>query len=232
MLVVAKAPVPGRSKTRLVPAVGAETAAALQRAMLLDTLDCCRAEVPDSGVLVDDPADVAALRALVPAGTHVSVQRGHGLGAALRSGVAAALAEADAVALVASDIPGVPPGVLTGAFDRLRAGVDVVIGPGLDGGYWLIALAAPHTAPFRDIPWSTRHVLATTLERCREAGLTVELAEPWRDLDTLEDLEALAREARDLPGTRTARLLLPLASSAGPIASTRRSTDSEEVPAR
>ncbi len=231
-LVLAKAAVAGRSKTRLARAVGADAAAALQQAMLLDTLDCCRAEVPDTGVLVEDTADVAAVRALVPAGTSISVQRGRGLADALRSGAAAALAKRGPVALVASDLPGLPPGTLAAAFERLRTGIDVVIGPGFDGGYWLIALGAAHTAPFRDIPWSTPDVLETTLARCREASLAVALAEPWRDLDTLEDLEALAREADTLPGTRTAGLLSMYAGSPMSITSNPRPTDSEEVPAR
>jgi rSAM/selenodomain-associated transferase 1 len=206
-LVVAKAPAAGRTKTRLVPALTPLEAVQLGRAMLLDTLDGCRAEVHDTGLLYARAEERAELADLAGPGAPLVLQLGEGLGDALPAGAAAALAERDAVALVSSDIPGVPAGALTRALGELARGADVVVGPSYDGGYWLVALSAPHFAPFEDIPWSTSHVLAATLDRCRAAGLTVSLLDPWRDVDRLEDLAALATELDRLPGRRTARLI-------------------------
>ena len=77
------------------------------------------------------------------------------------------------MAIISSDIPGLPAGSLASALEALDGGADVVLGPAMDGGYWLVAMRESHAAPFRDIPWSTPAVWAVTLRRCREAGLRV-----------------------------------------------------------
>ena len=204
VLVVAKAPAPGRTKTRLVPPLDPAEAAELGRAMLLDTLDGCRAEADEVGILHEHAGEEAALRALAGPDAAIVRQDGSGLTDALVSGTRAGLAGRDAVALVSSDVPGVPPGSLRQAFAALADGVDVVLGPGFDGGYWLVALRAPHDAPFREIPWSTPRVLEATLERCAAAGLDVSLLDSWRDVDTPADLAALLPHVDELPGRRTA----------------------------
>lgn len=203
---IAKAPAPGRAKTRLTPPLSSEQAVALHEALLLDTLEACRAEAPSTSLLHADPAEAPELARLTGGGTELVLQPGRGLAAAL-SGTMAAYVPAGPVAIVSSDIPGVPPGSITQAFEALERGADVVLGPALDGGYWLIAMRAFHEAPFSDIPWSTPAVLAVTLRRCRDAGLGVELLEPWRDLDTMVDLAFLARQASELPAPRTAAVL-------------------------
>ena len=149
---VAKAP--GAGKTRLVPPLSSEQAAALQRAMLLDTLAACRREADDVRLLVADENERSALAALVP-GTAIEVQRGTGLADALRHGLADHLTGGP-VAIISSDLPGLCEGSLGDAADALAAGADVVLGPAMDGGYWLIAMRAAHDAPFHGIPWSDR----------------------------------------------------------------------------
>jgi rSAM/selenodomain-associated transferase 1 len=206
-LVVAKAPAPGRTKTRLSGVLSPETAAALARAMLLDTLETCRTEIDDVRILHARPEEAAPLAVLAGPGVPLVLQQGEGLSAALLSGARVALETRDAVVLVASDIPGVPPGSLAAAVERLSEGADVVLGPGLDGGYWLVGLSHPHPEPFEGIPWSTPDVLDTTLGRCTQAGLTVALIDAWRDVDTAEDIAALLPDLDRLPGRRTAELL-------------------------
>lgn len=205
-LVVAKAPIPGRVKTRLAPLLGVDGAAALARAMLLDTVDGCRAEVEEVGVLHARADERDALVRLLGDGRLVVRQEGVGLEQALLSGMRHTLAERDAALLVSSDVPGVPPGSLHRALEALTGGADVVLGPGEDGGYWLVGMRHPHPEPFAGIPWSTHAVLDVTLERCRAARLEVALVDRWRDVDTAEDLVALAAAA-DLPGPRTTQLI-------------------------
>jgi rSAM/selenodomain-associated transferase 1 len=208
--VIAKAPAAGRAKTRLTPPLTARQAAALAEALLLDTLAACRDEVPETAILHADPGEAPVLARLVGGETDLVLQPGRGLAEALSGTMARELTQGP-VAIVSSDVPGVPPGSLTRAFAALERGADVVLGPALDGGYWLIAMSAFHEAPFRGIPWSTPAALAVTLRRCRDAGLTVELLQPWRDLDTMVDLAFLAAQAEDLPAPRTAALLRGLA---------------------
>src|ERR1700730_3466586 len=122
-LVVAKAP--GAGKTRLVPPVSGEQAASLQRALLLDTLAACRREADDVRLLVATENERSVLAALVP-GTAVELQRGKGLADALRYGVADHL-ERGPVAIISSDLPGLPAGSIVEAAAALAAGVDVVL---------------------------------------------------------------------------------------------------------
>jgi uncharacterized protein len=211
VLIVAKAPIAGRAKTRLVPPLTAEQAAGLQQALLLDTLDACRGEVPDTGLLHADPAEAPALARL--AGDHVPLvlQEGRGLGDALRLGMARLLARGPA-ALVSSDLPGLPSGALHRAFALLEERTcDVVLGPALDGGYWMIAMREPSEAPFDDIPWSSPAACAVTVRRCEAAGLKVTTVDPWRDIDTLVDLAFVLREADSLRAPRTTAAVRALA---------------------
>lgn len=210
VLVVAKAPVPGRAKTRLATAIGPTQATALARSMLLDTLDGCRREVDRVGILCAGTDEVAMLAELAGPGSQIVVQEGSGLGDALRTGVRHSLRLGGIALLVSSDIPGVPAGALCDAVGLLGEGADVVLGPGYDGGYWLLGVREVHPALFADIPWSTASVLETTLARCRDLSLDVRLLDPWRDIDTTGDLAAVAERIETLPGRRTAATLARL----------------------
>jgi rSAM/selenodomain-associated transferase 1 len=205
VLVVAKAPAGGRSKTRLVPPLSRPQAAALHEALLLDTLDACRAEAAHVRILHASPEEAGELARLAP-GLPLELQEGRGLADALRLGIARHAGKGP-VAIVSSDVPGIPPGSLGTAFAALREDVDVVLGPALDGGYWLIAMREPHELPFRDIPWSTPAALAVTRRRCEEAGLRIAELDPWRDVDTLVDLAFLRRDGERLPAPRTIELV-------------------------
>jgi len=211
VLVVAKAPRAGRVKTRLAPPLSPRQAAELHTALLLDTLAACRAEHADVALLAGHAAEQAGLAALAP-GVPIVLQRGRGLAEALRLGVADH-APAGPVAMVSSDIPGLPPGALRDAFAALEESADVVLGPAFDGGYWLIAMREPHEAPFRDVPWSTPAVWAVTLQRCLDAGLRVHALAPWLDVDTAADLGQLRLEIQPSVAPRTAALLEQLVVS-------------------
>jgi glycosyltransferase A (GT-A) superfamily protein (DUF2064 family)/8-oxo-dGTP pyrophosphatase MutT (NUDIX family) len=199
-----------------VPPLSAEQAADLQRALLLDTLDSCRAEGLEPAVLCARE-EAAALREAIGPRTRVVAQEGQGLADALRLGMRRHL-ERGPVAIVASDVPGLPPGSLGDAFAALVDGADVVLGPARDGGYWLVAMKEPHDAPFEDIPMSTAAVYDITCRRCAEADLTLATVEPWRDVDTAVDLAALLSTVDDLTAPRTRTLLRELEAAGTVVA--------------
>lgn len=205
VLVVAKAPNSGHSKTRLVPPLSAAQAAALHEALLLDTIDACCEQAGDVRLLCASEHDASVLGMLVPGVPRV-IQEGTGLGDALGLGMARHVAQGP-TAMVSSDVPGIPDGAIPAAFAALADGADVVLGPAADGGYWLVAMREAHDEPFRDIPWSTPAVLAVTRDRCRQAGLRLVELEQWRDLDTPVDLELVARDANRIGARRTRAIL-------------------------
>lgn len=210
VVVVAKAPIPGRSKTRLTPPLAPQRAADVQRALLLDTIADCRREGFEPVLLYADPAEAPLLTELGGGSIRLERQEGRGLADALSQGVGRFVGQGP-VALVSSDLPGLPEGSLRRTFAALEDGADVVLGPALDGGYWLIAMDEPQIAPFREIPWSTPAVFGVTARRCEEAGLELAVLEPWRDVDTAVDLDALLESADELGARHTARVLAELA---------------------
>ncbi len=101
------------------------------------------------------------------------------------------------VAIVGTDAPFVSRETVLEAFRSLDDH-DLVLGPAHDGGYYLLAVDRPCPALFQGIAWSTRSVLAGTVERAGTLGLAVRLLEPLRDIDTLEDLRAERRRLEPL----------------------------------
>ena len=205
ILIATKAPRPGRSKTRLLPTLSPVDAARLHEALLLDTLDCATREATSVALLVAEAADVPVLRELI-GDVEIVLQHGAGLADALFHAFAAAAAKAP-VAVISADTPGLPAGEIAAAAAALAGGADVALGPTPDGGYWLIAMAAQHAAPFRDIPWSTDECLAVTLDRCRDASLDVHLGASWRDIDVPDDFAWLRIAVDTGLAPRTASLL-------------------------
>jgi len=205
LLVIAKAPVPGRSKTRLCPPLSPEEAARLAEAALADTLACVAA--------VDVPRRVLALDGApgpwLPEGFEVIAQRGEGL--AERLGIAFADVGEPAL-LVGMDTPQLTPDLLRAGLRRLAApGVDAVLGPARDGGYWAIGLEEPDPAVFAGVPMSTAQTGAEQHARLLALGLHVALLPELRDVDTVEDARAVAALA---PRTRFAATLAELEAQA------------------
>ncbi len=109
-----------------------------------------------------------------------------------------------AVVLIGSDIPDLPPEILTEAFAALDTR-GAVIGPAVDGGYYLIGFRKEMFVPgvFTGISWSTDAVLPETMARLARAGIGIHRLPPWRDVDTPEDLQDLVRRNRDTPFARS-----------------------------
>jgi uncharacterized protein len=190
LLVIAKEPVAGRVKTRLTPPCTPAQAAALARAAIEDTLAAALAVERDVRrvlVLDGEPGP------WVPDGFEVVPQRGDGLAERL----AAAFADAGAPAfLVGMDTPQVTPALLEAGLDALLA-QDAVFGAALDGGYWGIGLQRADARVFDGVPMSAGNTGAVQRVRLAILGLRTGILPPLRDIDTIEDACAVAREAPD-----------------------------------
>ena len=203
VVVIGKAPLPGRAKTRLCPPLTPEQAASLYRGFLVDTIGMAQSLGWERVTIVYPRGRGmrAGLAPIVPAGVRLHAQPGRGLGAALSGTFARHLAEGfDRVVLIGSDNPTLPAQVVEDARRALDE-VDLVLGPTTDGGYYLIGMARPHLEVFERITWSTPLVYSETLGRARETGLSVHATPTWYDVDTVDDLVRLRAELRAAPST-------------------------------
>jgi uncharacterized protein len=187
LAVIAKEPAAGVAKTRLAPALGQEGAARAAAAMLADTLAAVRAVGADPWLCFTPDAARERLARLAP-GFGLLAQRDGDLGDRLAGCLADLLAAgADRVAIVGADTPQLPAAGYRRAF-RMLDRVDVVLGPALDGGYYLVAAKAALPELFAGVPMGTGAVLAETMARAARRGRSVGLLPPLRDLDRVEDL--------------------------------------------
>ncbi|MBD8060065.1 DUF2064 domain-containing protein [Cellulomonas sp. JH27-2] len=195
LVLLAKEPVPGRVKTRLHAAFRPDEAARLAAAAIDDTLAALVA-APARRRLVALDGDAGAW---VPPGFDVVRQPTGGLGDRLAAAFDAALADPrDGPALlVGMDTPQLAGPLAAVDFH----GVDAVLGPTDDGGYWAIGLRAPDPRVFAGVPMSTDGTCAAQLARLRDLGLRVGLLPRLRDVDEPDDARAVAALA---PHTRFA----------------------------
>ena len=196
--ILAKAPVAGYAKTRLIPMLGADGAARLQAALIRRALRTALAAdlgpvtlwgAPDLAhpVLQDLAREVGAGLECQPAGD---------LGARM---LAPFGARPGPLVLIGTDCPALEPCDLAEAARVVEIGSDAVIAPAEDGGYGLVAAARPLPALFASMPWGTDRVAALTRQRAAEAGLRLaEIRTIW-DVDHPTDLERLRRSGL-LPG--------------------------------
>lgn len=200
ILVFAKAPVAGEVKTRLLPALGAEGAAMLHRRLTDVALRAACTAAPGCVELwcapdTSHPAFAAMAREHA---VTLHVQAGADLGERMAQALADALTRSQCVLLIGSDIAVMSADILRDAFDVLRGGADVVAAPAEDGGYVLIGLSRPAPELFRDMTWSTPHVMDETRRRARLADLRLaELPALW-DVDNPSDLQRLEQESPEL----------------------------------
>jgi hypothetical protein len=189
----ARRPVPGRVKTRLIPALTARLACRLHQAMLADAIAVLEAAAADERWLywADSSLDAAAGAAdaalVLPLGVREGVQSGADLGERLERAFSELLAGGSQAVVFGSDCPWLGVEHIERAFGALER-ADLVVGPASDGGYTLIGLRAPQPELFRGIDWGSPRVLEQTLAHARERGLTVERLETLDDVDTAENL--------------------------------------------
>jgi rSAM/selenodomain-associated transferase 1 len=205
VLVFTKAAQPGVSKTRLIPALGADEAAAAHEVLVLRTLDMTR----DLGVAGEDyqvslwgavphPAlelwsDQFALPLHLQAAGDLGQKMLHGFASALDAG-------ADQAVLIGSDCPAMTAEYIRQACAALRAS-DLVLGPAEDGGYVLIGCKQVYAELFANIPWGSDKVLARTLEQAEQLELSVTLLATLWDVDRPEDWARFQRMTIDSVGS-------------------------------
>ncbi len=198
LVIFAKAPIPGHVKTRLCPPLTPDEAATLHGSFVLDTLERTKAAVGRLKLSMD------RYLACSPSTTHVFFkimeerqgvklidQVGDDLGARMHQAVEAMFSRGyRRTLLLGTDVPTVPLEHFKQALTLLDSH-ELVLGPALDGGYYLIGMNRTIPELFTNMPWSTDQVLRLTQDRAAQLGLKTALLQPWRDVDTLADLEAL-----------------------------------------
>jgi uncharacterized protein len=206
LAVMAKAPRPGKVKTRLSPPLTPQQASELNICFLRDTTENIQqvTEAGNSaGIVVYTPiGDEAAFEGILPNGFQLLGQRGDDFGERLLHACEDLFACGfTSVCLIDSDSPTMPQDALLQAVARLSLPGDrVVLGGSDDGGYYLIGIKHSHPEIFERIDWSTERVLQQTLERAREIGLHAELLPTWYDVDDGATLDRLRRELLSTSG--------------------------------
>ncbi len=193
--VFARAPIPGQTKTRLIPALGAEGAAALATQMLRHALRVAnQAQLgPVTLWAAGDAKHPLLLELAEEAGVPVLPQVEGDLGKRMHQALAAMQAPTCPHAMViGSDVPALQAHHLQSAALALEAN-DVAVLPADDGGYVLIARRKSFAAPFQDVNWGSAQVLQQTRDRCRTASLRLWEGEVLWDVDRPEDLLRLDR---------------------------------------
>jgi rSAM/selenodomain-associated transferase 1 len=198
-LVVAKAPVPGRVKTRLGAVIGMEAAARMAAAALLDTLGTCRAAFDEWHLALDGDLRGArfedALRDQLTGWT-IHAQRGGSLGERLARAHADAAGQGPTVQ-IGMDTPQVTAGDLRRVARACKEG-NAVLGPAADGGWWVLALRDPAAAEgLAAVPMSQSDTHRATREALERAGLHVVAAPMLRDVDTVSDADAVVESVVD-----------------------------------
>jgi rSAM/selenodomain-associated transferase 1 len=193
IVVFGRIPAPGRVKTRLASAIGDGAAAEVYRLLLDHVLaEACAAGQAVTLALADAPRPGDAWQP--PAGVRTEIQHAGNLGTRMLKSFARHFSlGAETVILVGSDLPGLAAAMLVDAASALRR-VPVVLGPSVDGGYWLVGQRRPGHDLFTGVSWSSPGVLQATRLRLLELKVAHEELPTLRDIDTLSDLETLVAD--------------------------------------
>jgi rSAM/selenodomain-associated transferase 1 len=198
--VMAKASLPGKTKTRLVPPLSFEEAAAFNTAFLQDVAANIAAAGREAAIgcymAYGPPGSDDFFARALPAAVGLIEAWHQNFGDCLFAAIDQVLARGHGSAVVLnSDSPTLPTALLVECARELaRPGDRVVLGPSSDGGYYLLGVKARHRRLFEDVAWSTEQVAAQTLARAAELGLEVHMLETWYDVDDRSSLHTLHGE--------------------------------------
>jgi hypothetical protein len=196
LIIFTRYPEPGRSKTRLIPALGREGAADLQRRMAEHTVLWAKRLAQAGDVSLEirfEGGTEAEMRNWLGPEIRFSAQGAGDIGERMELSFSEAFRDGmERVMIAGTDIPGLNEASAERALAALRSR-DVVLGPARDGGYYLIALKRPAPGLFRGIPWGTDRALQRTQDAAAELHLSTLLLEPLQDVDRPEDLPVWER---------------------------------------
>ena len=204
LVIFAKAPTPGKVKTRLCPPLTPDEAATLHGSFVLDMLErtklaVAKLQLPCHRYLACAPSSELVFFKIMEErqGVRLLDQVGEDLGQRMHNIFVDLFTKGyKQVIILGSDVPTLPLSVYQDACTMLGRS-DVVLGPALDGGYYLIGLKQPAERLFTGVPWSTDQVLTVTQQNAKTLGLSVQLTTAWRDVDTITDLQSLITECRE-----------------------------------
>lgn len=205
--IMAKQPQPGKTKTRLCPPLSIEQSVELSEALLQDTIALVKA-VPgaDLALAITPPQAQPYFARLAPGGSLFVPVSGANIGECLHKTLKTLLAMGFTKALALNaDSPSLPPEYLLQAVEALDQH-ELVFGPAMDGGYYLVGLTRPQPEIFEGIAWSSAQVLEQSLQRAELTGLHTVLTPGWYDVDTYEDLQRLQVELTGLPASSLVHL--------------------------
>jgi len=204
LMVVAKQPAPGQTKTRLSPPLMGEQAASLYECFLLDTLEMIREaqkQLAFTPIIAYLPVGGEDYFRQIAPDFELLLQVGNDLSERLNNATTHCLTNGyDQTIIMDSDSPSLPVRCLVEAFQGLES-ADVTLGPCDDGGYYLIGLKQPAPSLFLTVTMSTPQVTADTLDRAKQARLAVKMLPDCYDIDYVDDLKRLMNELKHLPDT-------------------------------
>ncbi len=201
LLIFSKSPVPGQVKTRLIPGIGSRRAATIYQDLLTRTLYAARrADFSAIQVWVDGNVSHRYFTRLKNRHyVKLYSQRGNDLGRRMFNTFNNALRNYPFAVLIGSDCPSLSNSDLQLATEYLENKADVVLGPAIDGGYYLIGLRKNNHRLFSDIAWGKATVLNDTCSRIKSLNLNLELLSKRADLDRTSDLFSYFRMKRQEP---------------------------------
>lgn len=201
LILLGKAPAPGKVKTRMCPPLSPRGAADFYACLLEDAAGEAAALRGIRRYLFYAPPEGKAHFLAAPCARFLlREQKGGDLGDRMTRAAEEAFADgARRVILIGADCPALSAARIRSAFGELADAADAVFGPAADGGFYLAGLNGPAPSLFRGIEWSTPTVLAAVLSRCRQAGMTYALLPVESDVDTGADLAGLREWVRKNP---------------------------------
>lgn len=198
LILMGKAPAPGKVKTRMCPPLSPREAAEFYACLLADAAgEAATLRGVRRYLFYAPPRGKAYFLAGPFSAFRLRVQEGGDLGERMTRAAGEAFADgARSVVLIGADCPALSTARVRSAFRELADGAGAVFGPADDGGFYLAGLNAPVPSLFGGVVWGNPTVLEEVLSRCRRAGITYALLHVESDVDTGEDLDKLRKWAR------------------------------------
>ncbi len=194
LVLMAKAPEPGKVKTRLIPPLSPNKAAEIYHSLLLDQIENIKAFTGADRFLNFAPDEAAPFfRQMAPQDFVCFPQRGNDLGERMSNAFEELWSKGyEKIILIGGDLAALPLGFLQSACQMLQGpGKEVVLGPSRDGGYYLIGMNCRLPQIFRRKSWSQSNVLDETIKKVASLGIRPQILSTWFDIDTPDDLRHL-----------------------------------------